>query len=432
MGAPNSTVLIAEQGVEVKPAGVENGIDVSTQNRTWRSYLWDTWDKSPEERRLVRKIDCTLVVFGLLGTFSKFIDRANLQTAYVSGMKEELGFNGNELNYANTAYNVGASNLGGQSGLDEDRDPDVRVEGIDWSLLDLMLLDGIISVVILLPQFFLLSEVPSKLKPNFMFSEEECLLARARMPKEGDVKQGAFTKAQVVHWFTIPEVWILWIISVCNMIGMQPSLSLTFWFKAWNEVEPGSFTVPQINNYTTPLYAIIMTTTLFLAWSSDTFLKGRRWPPMVFGCTLNAVIVLILATTPVFPANKVGRWFLYYNSGWGASANCMFWAWTNEILAGDPATRAFALAGLNVWGSVAVATVPLAVFKIVDQPAVVNGNYTSAAFLLLQAILAIALAYRMHTKTQSQYRNGGAESESTESNTDDAEIAVPMKETSLK
>lgn len=137
-----------------------------------------------------------------------------------------------------------------------------------------MLLDGIVSLVILLPQYFLLSEVPSKLKPNFMFSEQECQLARARMPKEGDVKQGAFTLAQVVHWFTIPEVWILWVISVCNMIGMQPTLSLNFWFKAWNQVKPGSFTVPQINNYTTPVYAIIMTTTLSLAWISMNYTRN--------------------------------------------------------------------------------------------------------------------------------------------------------------
>jgi len=108
MGAPITTVSNASEiPINVKPAGVADGVDVSTQNRTWRSYLWDTWDKSPEERRLVRKIDCTLVVFGLLGTFSKFIDRANLQTAFVSGMKEELSLYGNELNYANTAYNIG-------------------------------------------------------------------------------------------------------------------------------------------------------------------------------------------------------------------------------------------------------------------------------------------------------------------------------------
>lgn len=46
-------------------------------------------------------------LFGLLGTFCKFIDRANLQTAFVSGMKENMSLYGDELNYANTAYNVG-------------------------------------------------------------------------------------------------------------------------------------------------------------------------------------------------------------------------------------------------------------------------------------------------------------------------------------
>lgn len=83
----------------------------------------------------------------------------------------------------------------------------------------------------------------------------------------------------------------------------------------------------------------------------------------------------------------------------------------------NAASRSFALACLNLWGSVAVATIPLAVFKVVDHPAVVSGNYTSAAFLLLQAMLAIVLAYRMHLRTQRQRRNGelGPESDRTSS-----------------
>jgi septal ring-binding cell division protein DamX len=71
---------------------------------------------------------------------------------------------------------------------------------------------------------------------------------------------------------------------------------------------------------------------------------------------------------------------------------------------------------------VAVATIPLAVFKTVDQPAVVSGNYTSAAFLLLQAVLAIVLAYRMHSKTQHEKQHG--EAKSIESRDIDAEVAL--------
>ena len=80
----------------------------------------------------------------------------------------------------------------------------------------LMLLDGLVSTVILIPQFFLLSEVPSKLRPDFMFSQAECELARNRMPQEAEVRVQKPTWKQVSGWFILPNVWILWIISVCS------------------------------------------------------------------------------------------------------------------------------------------------------------------------------------------------------------------------
>jgi len=35
------------------------------------------------------------------------LDRTNLNNAYLSGMKEELGFQGNQLNEINTVFTVG-------------------------------------------------------------------------------------------------------------------------------------------------------------------------------------------------------------------------------------------------------------------------------------------------------------------------------------
>ena len=46
------------------------------------------------------------MTFGCLGTFIKYIDRSNINSAFVSGMKEDMGLYGNELNYANTAYSI--------------------------------------------------------------------------------------------------------------------------------------------------------------------------------------------------------------------------------------------------------------------------------------------------------------------------------------
>lgn len=62
------------------------------EKTTWRNFLWDSWDKSPEERKLIfkvcdnehivktklaklcRQMDITLLTFGCLGTFIKYID----------------------------------------------------------------------------------------------------------------------------------------------------------------------------------------------------------------------------------------------------------------------------------------------------------------------------------------------------------------------
>jgi hypothetical protein len=37
--------------------------------KRWVSYLWDTFDKSPEERRFLFKLDAAVLTFASLGTF---------------------------------------------------------------------------------------------------------------------------------------------------------------------------------------------------------------------------------------------------------------------------------------------------------------------------------------------------------------------------
>ncbi|KAI8625212.1 MFS general substrate transporter [Xylariaceae sp. FL1651] len=74
---------------------------------TWRSYFWDTFDKSPEERRFLFKLDGVILTLASLGYFIKYLDQVNVNSAFVSGMKEDLRLYGNELNYMTTAWTVG-------------------------------------------------------------------------------------------------------------------------------------------------------------------------------------------------------------------------------------------------------------------------------------------------------------------------------------
>lgn len=85
-----------------------SGISVeSTPKRTWRSYVWDTFDRSPEERRFLFKLDAVILTFASLGYFIKYLDQVNISNAYVSGMKEDLGLYGNQLNIMTTTWTVG-------------------------------------------------------------------------------------------------------------------------------------------------------------------------------------------------------------------------------------------------------------------------------------------------------------------------------------
>ena len=75
--------------------------------KSWKHYLWDTLDKSPEERRFLFKLDAVLLTFASLGYFIKYLDQININNAFVAGMKEDLSLHGNQLNYMQTCWTVG-------------------------------------------------------------------------------------------------------------------------------------------------------------------------------------------------------------------------------------------------------------------------------------------------------------------------------------
>ncbi|KAF9872016.1 hypothetical protein CkaCkLH20_10648 [Colletotrichum karsti] len=89
----------------VEPAVTE--VLQETPKGTWKSYFWDTFDKSPEERRFLFKLDAVLMTLASLGYFIKYLDQVNINNAFVSGMKEDLSLYGNELNYMQVCWTVG-------------------------------------------------------------------------------------------------------------------------------------------------------------------------------------------------------------------------------------------------------------------------------------------------------------------------------------
>ncbi|KAG7056108.1 putative transporter SEO1 [Colletotrichum scovillei] len=73
--------------------------------RRW--YHWFAPTDSPEERKLILKLDFLIVPYAFIIYWVKYIDQININNAYVSGMADELGFHGNELVQFQTIFVVG-------------------------------------------------------------------------------------------------------------------------------------------------------------------------------------------------------------------------------------------------------------------------------------------------------------------------------------
>lgn len=98
--------------------------DVYSKGRKW--YHWYHPADSHAERKLVAKLDLLIVTYAFITYWAEYLDQSNLSwsnirycfghhakqpladNAYVSGMSDDLGFEGNELVHFQTMYNLGA------------------------------------------------------------------------------------------------------------------------------------------------------------------------------------------------------------------------------------------------------------------------------------------------------------------------------------
>ncbi|KAI0470045.1 major facilitator superfamily domain-containing protein [Xylariaceae sp. FL0804] len=76
--------------------------------RKWYQLTWYSPEDTSEERRLIAKLDWLIVPYAVISYWTKYIDQSNLNNAYVAGLKEDLGFQGNQLVQLQTLYITGA------------------------------------------------------------------------------------------------------------------------------------------------------------------------------------------------------------------------------------------------------------------------------------------------------------------------------------
>lgn len=75
--------------------------------KTWKGYLWDTWEYPSDQRRLLFKVDAFILTFASIGYFLKNIDQTNVSNAFLSGMEEDLSMYGNQLVTSTSIWTAG-------------------------------------------------------------------------------------------------------------------------------------------------------------------------------------------------------------------------------------------------------------------------------------------------------------------------------------
>ncbi|ORY24479.1 major facilitator superfamily domain-containing protein [Naematelia encephala] len=450
--------------------------------KSWKGLIWDSFDKPKDERWLLFKLDLTLLTVACMGTFIRSVDQSNINNAFVSGMKEDLGLYGNELNTMGTCFQIGyaigqipttmiltklrphyylaglelawAALTFGASGVTKvghlylirflvgflesgyfpavmwicggwytrseiaKRTVIIQVASTAGSMFSGyfqaaaynglnghlgkpgwkwgFIIDGVISAPIGLLTFFIAPDVPSVARPNWVFSAEELDLSRRRKPLESYEKPDNFTKAKFKKYFTTWQFWLFSLLFICTGSCSNPSSSMAFWFKSYNvKGKPNVYSVAQINVYPTPIQAVQILFSLVCAWSSDTWLKGRRWPPVLLAAVIVFSVDISLGATVVHGNNRqrATRWALYYFTTLVTGTTGIIWAWVQEACLGDAGKRAFVGASMNMFSVVFQAWVPNVLFPTYDQPFVVKGNFGTAGFCAGAFTIASLIAF---------------------------------------
>ncbi|KAL2418049.1 MFS transporter PfmaC [Exophiala dermatitidis] len=101
------TAMLIATTSEPVPALVGGKATATRPAQGW--FHWHEPGASREEKKLILKLDFFLLTYSCLSFFIKQLDGNNVSNAYVSGMKEDLGFGpGNELSWMNTYFNIGS------------------------------------------------------------------------------------------------------------------------------------------------------------------------------------------------------------------------------------------------------------------------------------------------------------------------------------
>ncbi|KAI7785656.1 hypothetical protein LA080_006677 [Diaporthe eres] len=399
--AEKSPYQVEAPGADAIPAA-EQAFSPSPPRQKW--YQCFAPDDTPEERRLIIKLDCLIMIFFFLAYWAKVLDSSATSTAYMTPFSATYFIPGADLiwgvltllQYKVTnvhqlyviRFFVGAagslffpavqwylgcwykrselrrrgalffiaSQIGGmssgyiQSGAHATLDGKHGIEGFGC------------TIPVALLGFLALPGQPDNCKSRIL-TPREIELAQARMAKEHREPRK-------------PLTWSL-------ADGVSSNSGLSLWLK-----EEG-YSVESINTITTVSPAVTIVASIICGILSDAY--DAKVSLIATTAVLNIFASLILAIWNV----PIGlKFFAFFLSGSADGIAAVIYAWANEICAGDEEERAIVISSMNTIGNTFGAWLPLFVWKTVDAPRYHIGyNWTIALDLCMLGMLFVLRSF---------------------------------------
>ncbi|KAJ3497403.1 hypothetical protein NLG97_g1935 [Lecanicillium saksenae] len=411
----------------------------------WAAYLWDTFDKSPEERRFLFKIDAAILTVASLGYFIKNLDQININNAnlLLTRIRPSLWIPSCEVTwsvltiimakcssaqqiyvlrffiglaestfYPGMHYIIGSwyqkCELGKRSCIFHGSsavgsmfsaylmaavyhlDGVHGFKGWQW----LFIINTVISLPIAISGFIFLPDMPETTRAWYL-TPSDIEIAQNRMRADGRENRAPYTRAKVKKIFSSWHIYLLTLLYILyiNGGGVSAQPAFAIWLKQQG------YSIPQINAYPTLTTAVQLATTLIYAWISDTILQGERWPLVIFS---GIMIIIVNTSLAIWNIPTAWKWACFILAGCSSGIGGLLYAWMHEICTQDNEERALVAASMNELAFVVQAWLPLLIWPQVEAPEYPKGYLASIGISLAMMATAMAIRHLKHTEVASR------------------------------
>ncbi|KAI8159890.1 Pantothenate transporter FEN2 [Colletotrichum sp. SAR 10_70] len=433
--------------------------------RWYDKWRWYELSTSKEEKALLFKLDFMILTFGCLTFFTKaslsvFLDLQAFQNAYVSGMKEDIGMEGNDLQYTTGVFQAGycAAMIPSNIILTRVR-PNLLIPAFEvlWGILTLLtayakdvkhvyiirffsgvfecvaypgmfagyfqtacytnlngvnglagwrwlfIVCGCITLPVAILGLTVFPARPDSKHPSWLLTADQITLARRRVSEGGsEAPKVKFDRKAITdvfkgwHWYAF--VALYYVFNQAMITNGQP-------FNLYLKAHDDRYSISQINNLPTGQSAISIVAALIGCYWADA--TGKRWLPSIWICGFMTIGAICMAAWNIPEGLK---FFAFYVAGLGGALNPLFMSWASEVTFRSAEERAVVVSSMNAVGQALLAGLNIVTFPTPQAPRFKFGWYWVMANNILQfGLVLVIMTLHNREKKSMEILEGQAE-----------------------